>query len=219
MSASLLEEYKAYYTIRAARFKNNPKYKYSFEAENRVANAMLSCNELGEFREKLGNKNELCAGALIKDEYLIRKQFYDKHQEVVRVKASERILEKADNFTTALDVITLVTEEENKCSIEIAMDEAIREFHNAWDQLDRIEINENAEVPRKYRSELRDDTEEIKEGLRDAVHRLEENNDAWQPGWKLNLDDIMEHRHRRLLIYTDEQIKEKLAIYRAIVNR
>jgi hypothetical protein len=219
MSESLLEEYKAYYTVRSARFKNNPKYKYSYEAENRVAEAMLSCNELGEFKDKLGNKNELCTGALIKDEYLIRKQFYDKHQEVVRVKAAERILEKADNYTTALDIITLVQEEENKCSIEISMDEAIREFHSSWDQLDRIEIYENAEVPSKYKLELKEDIEEIKQSLKDSVTSLEENNDAWQPGWKLNLDDIMEHRHRRLLIYTDEQIKEKLAIYRAIVNR
>ncbi len=219
MSASLLEEYKAYYSVRSARFKDNPNYKHSYEAEKNVADAMLSCNELEEFRDKLGNKNELCAVALIKDEYLIRKKFYNKHQEVVRVKASERILEKADNYSTALDIITFVMDEENKCNIEISMDEAVREFHSSWDQLDRIEIYENAEVPEKYKSELAKEIEEIRQSLRQSVADLEENNDAWQPGWKLNLDSIMEHRHRRLLIYTDEQIREKLEKYRKIVNR
>lgn len=35
MPDSILEEYKAYYHVRAERYANNPNYKYSYEAEKK----------------------------------------------------------------------------------------------------------------------------------------------------------------------------------------
>jgi len=118
MSDSFLEEYKAYYNVRAERYANNPNYKHSYEAERNLSEAMQSCNELKEFKDKIGNLNEKCANALIKDKHLMRKAFYDDLKETVRVKAVDRILEKEPGCQTALDLATMVSEEENKGSIE-----------------------------------------------------------------------------------------------------
>lgn len=89
---------------------------------------MQSCNELIEFKDKIGNLNEKCAKALIEDKYLMRKAFYDEMKEIVRINASNRILEKESGCATALDIASMVSEEENKNSIEIYMDESNREL-------------------------------------------------------------------------------------------
>jgi len=121
MSNDLLQEYKAYYAIRAAKFEDNPNYKNSFEAEKNLSDAMQSCNTLEEFKDKIGNKNELCAVALVKDEALIEKTFFEKHKEEVRKLGPERILNKAGSFNNVMDLISMVNEEMNKNSIEISM--------------------------------------------------------------------------------------------------
>ncbi|MBU0489530.1 MAG: hypothetical protein KKD31_16425, partial [Bacteroidetes bacterium] len=128
MSDSLLQEYKDYYRVRAERYANNPNYKHSYEAEQTLSGAMQSCNELIEFKDKMGNLNEKCANALIKDKYIMDQAFFNEMLETVRVLASNRILEKVDNYEKVLDLITMVTDEENTNSIEISMDEAHREL-------------------------------------------------------------------------------------------
>ena len=219
MSDNALEEYKAYYITRAERFANNPNYKHSYEAEKNLSEAMQNCSILEEFKEKVGNLPEKCAIALIKDEHLVEKAFFDKHEEVVRVKAADRILEKAESCESAMDLVTLVTEVTNEVSILISMDESDREFHHRWGLMDEIEIYENAEVPDGYKKEFQETVAGIKESIVTAVTDLEANNASWQSDWKHKPDVVMEHRHRRLLPYSDEHIREQLSKYKSIVIR
>jgi hypothetical protein len=219
MSDNLLEEYKAYYAARAERFANNPKYKNSYEAEKILSGTMQSCSVLEEFKDKIGNKNELCANALLKDEYLIEKAFFEKHKEDIRKLAGERILSKIDQFTNSLDLAAMVVEEHNKNNIEISMDESHRLLAYDWFLVDLAEIYENAEVPDKYKNEMQTGAKEIRESIVKNVESIEKNNHAWEAGWKLKPDMIMEYRHKRLLPYSDEHIMEQTLKFKSIVNR
>lgn len=184
-----------------------------------LSEAMQSCNELIEFKGKIGNLNEKCANALIKDKYLMRKAFYEEMEETVRVKAVNRILEKEPGISYVMDLTSMVTEEENKGSIEISMDEANRELVHAWSLLDEIEVYENAEVPSAYKNDMMEIAKEYKESLNESVKRLEENNSHWQQDWKLIPEVVLEPRHIRLLPYSEKHIKEQLQKYKSIIDR
>ncbi len=215
----ILQQYKDYYRVRAERFADNPKYTNSYTAESNLSGAMQSCNELIEFKDKIGNLNELCANALIKDEYLIEQDFYNKHKEEVRVLAAKRILEKIDSCEDVNAVITLVLDVTNKNSVEISMDEYHREFQGDWKQMDDIEIFENAVVPSKYQSKMKETADDIKKRLVESIQGLEEEAHKFQPDWKYKPDLNTEHRHRRLIPYTDEHLNEQLAKYKSVINR
>ncbi len=216
---NLLEEYKAYYALRAERFANNPNYSNSYKAEKDLSEAMQSCNTLDEFKERMGNKNELCAIALAKDEYIIEKQFFEKHQEKIRQSAAENILAGVDNYDNVMDLISFITETENKNSIKISMDESNRMLIEEWSSLDTIEMFENAVVPDKYKNDMLNSAKNIKEEMNERVKSLEENNDAWESGWRLQPDVVLEYRHKRLLPYKDEHINEQLSKFKSIINR
>lgn len=219
MADQLFEEYKEYYKVRAQRFAGNKNYAYSFEAETNLANALLSCNELSEFKQKIGKLNHKCASALIMDKYIMSQAFFNEMKEVVRVLAGDRILQKAMSYKNVMDLISMVTEEENKGMIEVSMDESNRQFHYDWFLLDNIEIYENAEVPDSYKKEFMDYAQEVRASIQENVKSIEENNSHWQEGWKLNPDVVVEHRHRRLLPYKDEHVMEQLKKYKSITNR
>jgi len=163
MSQSLLEEYKDYYRVKAERYADNPNYKHSYEAEMKVSDAMQSCSVLEEFKDKLGNLNEKCANAIIKDQYIMRRDFYEEMQEHVRILGPERILEKVDEIETSLDIAQMVVEESNKNSIEISMDEST--LLSEWNLLDSIEVYGNAEVPSKYKSYMQEIVDDTKKSL------------------------------------------------------
>jgi len=219
MEPNYLQAYKDYYRVRAERFANNPNYKYSYEAESKLSDAMQSCNELIEFKEKIGNLNEQCASALVKDEHLLERDFYRKHQEHVRVLASLRILEQIDQCSNVTEVITLVMEEMNKNSLEISMDEAHREFQGDWFLMDQIEIYENAVVPDKYKAEFKATADEIKSDIIRSNKDAEEEARKFQPNFVMKPELNLEHRHRRLIPYSDEHLQEQLARYKSIINR
>lgn len=219
MSNDLLEEYKAYYKSRADRYANNPDYKFSYEAEMNLSKAMQSCNTLEEFKDKIGDLNEKCAIALVKDESLLEKNFYDKFKEIYRIKSSVNILAKVDECKTALDVAQMVVEETNKTSIEISMDEAHRQFYSDWDLIDDVIAYENAVVPDKYKNDMQKSAKEIAESINKNVEFIEENNESWQSGWKIIPDKNMEYRHFRLIPYSEEDTKNQLDKYKLITNR
>jgi len=219
MSDQLLEEYKMLYEARAARYEGNPNYSNSYQAEKNLSDAMNSCAVLEEFKSKIGNLNDACSIALVKDESLQEKKHFDKHQEKVRVKVADQILEKVDSCTTSTDVITMVSEVTNKISIEISMDESHRQLQSEWDYIDEINIYEQAEVPDKYKEKMKKSGAQLRARMIERLASLEKNNDAWQSGWKVIADLNLEHRNRRLLPYTDEHVNEQLNTYKAIVNR
>ena len=219
MEADYLQPYKDYYRVRAERFANNPNYKFSYEAESNLSSAMQSCNELIEFKDKLGNLNELCAIALIKDEHIMEQKFYEKHKETVRILAANRILEKVDNCSNTSELVTLVMEEINKNSLEISMDEYQREFQGDWFLLDDIEVYENAVVPSGYASDFQASADEIKAGIIKRNEETEFEARKFQPDYRMKPELNLDHRHRRLIPYSDAHLEEQMANYKSLVNR
>src|SRR5688572_8393116 len=121
--ANYLQDYKDYYRVRADRYAHDADYNETYAAEKKLFDAIDSCAELAEFKGKLGNLNELCAVALTRDEYKIRKNHYNDIKEIIRAKGPERIIEKAAGINEVNSLITMVGEEENKNMIEISMDD------------------------------------------------------------------------------------------------
>lgn len=219
MESNILEEYKLYYAARAEKYKNNPEYANSYKAEKQLSDAMQACSSLEDFKDDAVKLGKACGIALIKDENLIEKKYYEKHQEVFRVKASEKILEKIDSCETLLDVSALISEETSKTSVEESMDDSHRKVIDDWSQIDEIRIYENAVVPDKYKNYMMEMAADIKESLIEGVTMLEENNDPWQSGWKLIPEKALEYRHLRLLPFSKTHVEEQIAKYKSIINR
>ncbi|MFK7786082.1 MAG: hypothetical protein AB8B56_13255 [Crocinitomicaceae bacterium] len=219
MEPNYLHAYKDYYRVRAERYADNANYQHVFDAESNLSDAMQSCNELIEFKDKIGNLNELCASALVKDEHLMEKAFYEKHQEHIRVLAARRILDQIDQCSNTTELITLVMEEMNKNSLEISTDETHREFQGDWFLMDSIEVYENAKVPDKYASEFKTTADEIKAGIIKSNEDTEQEARKFQPDFVMNPALNLEHRHRRLIPYSDEHLQEQLAKYTSLINR
>ena len=216
--SDLLQEYKDYYRVRKEQYENNPNYKNTFETENAMFEAMNSCNELIEFKNKLGNLNEQNAVNLTKDQYIMRKKHYDELNEPVRVLASNRILEKSENIHSAQEIITVVGEEENKNSIEISMDESVRMFYtDSWTYLDNIDIYSNAKVPSKYQADMDKSRDKAIQNLKEEKEYIENNNQKWDPNWKYDPDQIQSFHHKRLVPYPDESLNEKLNEYKKYI--
>ena len=219
MSDQLLEEYKAYYRARSQRYADNPKYQNSYNAERALYEAMDSCNELAEFRDKLGNLNELCAVALIKDEHQIERDFYREHKETVRILMSQRVLERVEGCDNVMDAMNAVQEESSKNSLEISMDEWQREFQYDWKQLDDIEIFRNAEVPDAYKARMQETADDIQNRLLKSISDGEEEARKFQPDFTFKPELNLEHRHRRLIPYKDEHVQEQVNRYKTMINR
>jgi hypothetical protein len=219
MNTNYLQAYKDYYRVRAERYANNPHYTHSFEAESKLSEAMQSCNELIEFKDKIGNLNELCAIAIVKDEHFMEKAFFEKHQEDVRVLAARRILNQIDQCSNSTELITLVTEEMNKNSLEISMDETHRQFQEDWFLMDEIEVYENAVVPDHYKSEFQTAANDIKSGIIKNNEETEREAHKFKPDFIMKPELNLEHRHRRLIPYSEEHLQEQLTKYKSLINR
>lgn len=219
MEINYLQAYKDYYRVRAERFANNPNYTFSYEAESNLSAAMQSCNELIEFKDKIGNLNELCATALIKDEHIMEQAFYEKHQETIRVLAAKRILGKVDDCNDTTELTTLVIEEMNKNSLEISMDEFHRKFQGDWFLMDNIEVYENAVVPSSYKTDFQSTADEIKAEIIKGSAETEIEAQKFQPNFTMKPELNLEYRHRRLIPYSDEHLKDQMANYKSLINK
>lgn len=218
MSDPLWEEYQAYYRTRAERYAENPRYANTYRAEKNLSDLVQSCEEPQDFKDRLGNLNELCANALIKDECLMEKSHFEKHQEHIRIQSAVTILEKVDDFTQVMDLITMVTNVIQQNGIAVSLDEANRQFIYDWDYIDRAEIYAKAEVPDKYKSDMQESAAQMRRAIAESVRNLTADLQHWHQGWKINPEVNMEYRHRRLLPFTDDQIREQLAKFNAIIN-
>lgn len=212
-----LNDYIEYYRVRMDRYYNDPDYANSYQSEKAIFEAIAGCKELGDFKDRLGNLNELNAVALSKDEYKIRLDHYLSIQENIRALGPKRILEKADQFNEVFNLMTMIGEEENRNMIEVSMDD-ISIFRDAWPMMDQIEIYEQANVPSEYKAERLKYANEIKEGLRERYHETTLERRKWQPDWKFNFELIWEVRHRRTIPYDDGQVKEKIGQLKNILN-
>lgn len=220
MSNNILSKYKAYYATRAKKYSKNPKYKHTFAAEKKLSDAMQSCATLDEFRDKIGNLNELCGIALIKDQQLMMHEHFKKHQEHIRAKESEMILENIDQFDTIMDLLSHVNDVSAKISIQISMDESHPMlFYSYMFMIDNYLAYSNAEVPDKYKNEMKNWAEEIKLSLIQGCNTVESNNNAWQQGWKFDPDMCFEARHFNLSPLKEQQLREVRETYRNIIER
>lgn len=214
----LLQEYKDYYRARVKRYTSSSKYPHTRHAEEALCGAMEGCQTLEEFKDRIGDKNEKVAVALVKDQETIRKEGYHQLQEPIRAKASERILAQADQANTAQEIITLVMEETNKNSVEISMDEAVRVF-NDWKVLEDHRISTEAEVPDKWKAKQQQSAQDAAMSVMHTYEDLEKNNDSWESGWKMNFDLINEPRHRRFLPVPDEVVQARIQQTKNILGR
>lgn len=215
--SDFLSDYKNYYQARANRFANDSDFPETNRAEQNLCNAVLSCNQLEDLRDKMGNLNDQVAVAQTIDKYNIRQKHYLEIKEIIRAKGPERIISKAGNYGKVMDLITMVTEEENKNSIEITTD-SIDPFDD-WMLLERIEVYENAEVPEKYKSEMKESVEEMKKSIRESLERNETEYKKWIPSYQFNSNLVFEERHRRTFPFKDEDVKIRLEEFKKITNR
>lgn len=207
--SDFLKDYKAYYAARAKRFEGDKDYPNMEKAEADLNKAMQSCNELVEFKDRLGNLNELCAVALIKDQYKIRLDHYLEIKEVIRALGPQRIIEKADGHNNVMDLITMVTGEENINMIEITLDDASA-LKSYWFMLERIEEYERAEVPDKWKKDHQESADDNKKSICEGLALMETEYSKWKEGWKFNPLLVSEERHRRNLSYPEEEIEKKI---------
>ncbi len=218
MSDSLLEEYKAYYKTRADKYAGNPNFPNYYDAELRLSDAMQGCAVLEEFKDRIGDLNERCANALTKDQNILELKHFEKHKEDVRALLPKRILEKLPSCANVNDLITMVTEESNKNMIEISLDEANRFFVSDWEYVDTAEVYANAVVPDKYKKQMQDWANTVRKSIADGAKSTEADLQHWKEGFRLNPDVIFEYRHRRLLPYADEHVREQMERFKKIIN-
>lgn len=198
---------------------NNDNYKHSYQIESKILKAIQSSNSMEEFKIKLGNLNELCAIALVKDEAIIEKDFFEKHKEEIRKLAPMRILERLNEINNPIDLGIMITEETNKNSLEISSDEAHRQLIYDWHLVDDITIYENAEVPEKYKSGMREIVNSVKELLVSSIDDIEKTMQAWEDNWRVKPEINLEYRHKRLYPFKEEHIKEQIEKYKQIIKR
>lgn len=213
-----LKDYQDYYRVRMERYENDPDYKFSYQSEKAIYDAIMSCNELVNFRDALGNKNELNAVALTKDQYTMRLDHYLEILETIRALGPERIMSKADKFDNVMDLMEMVNEEELINIREISLDH-IYFFRDSLVVLDNIEVYESSNIPDKYKREYKGYAEDSRKDLNERLVELEKEMDQWKSGYRFDFDLIMQERHRRLIPFTDDVIHEKINELKKIVNR
>lgn len=213
----LLIDYKAYYKARADRFEGDDKYPFSYQSEKALSDAMDSCNELIEFKDKIGDLNVKNAIALVKDKETARLKHYEETQESVRAFGPKFVLERVPSATTDMDLVEIATKADHEAMMLITMDLMIDHFYSdiipSLETLDMLKTIEGAE---KYRSDIdysiSFEIKSIKEGVQDLV----KNAQSWQEGWQFNADLIWEFRHRRKIPLPEEVLKQRLNEYKNI---
>jgi len=208
------QEYLDYYRVRMSKYENNPLYKNSYQSEKSTFDALNSCENLEEFRSKLGNENLPLknAVALTRDQSLARKELYEAIKEFIRKKAPEQILEMTETVQTVNELTKRANEIGAAVSIEIAIDLMTSYFYNDFLVLENIEVWQNAEIPAEWYKEIREEwvQETIAEGRKTWQNSVVPESQKWSSDWKFNFDLIWEDRHRRLIPVPDDVVKKRI---------
>lgn len=207
----LLADYKAYYKTRMDRYENDAFYPYSYQTEKALFEAMDSCNELIEFKEKIGDLNTKNAIALVKDQETARLAHFTPLQENVRALGPQWILEKIDNAADANEVVTISMEMDQKASLAIAMDGFIDAvWGDLIPQLENLEVMQKAEFPGQYEAERQSEIQEIENNIREKITDLHQQARNWDSNWSLNYELVWEHRHRKKIPLSDEVLTKRI---------
>jgi len=207
----LLEDYKSYYKARMDRYENDPFYPHSYQSEKALYESMNSCNELIEFKEKLGDLNIKNAIALVKDQETARLNHYTEQQEDVRSLGPKWILEKIDQATDANEVVTISMEMDQKASLAITIDGFVDAvWQDMIPQLENLEVMKNAIMPTKYEASRQADIQETEAKIQTDLKDLQNQARDWDANWTLNLDLVWEHRHRKKIPLRDETLEQRI---------
>lgn len=211
----LLADYKAYYKSRMDRWEGNPMYPNSYQSEKALFLAMDSCNELLEFKDKMGDLNIKNAIALVKDKETARLKHYEELKETVRAKGPQFILERIDQANSDMDVVEISTKADHEALILISVDLLTDHFYgDIIPRLETLDMLRNAEVPDKYSSNIQESIGEQIQKIKEGVADLEKNAQSWQQGWQFNPDLIWEHRHRKKMPLPDAVLEKRLNGYK-----
>ena len=215
----LFEDYKAYYLTRSKRYAGNPNLKRSAAAEKALSDALQSCSKLEEFKDKMGNKNELCATALTLDQAEYRMRVFTELKETVRAKGEAQILkvcEPIENVTQLIQTSVDIMLENSKEISEDTM--AVGFFKGVIFQLERIDAYDQAEVPAEYQSKMKQWAEDERKSIRDGHKSHVEETRKFHPNYTFKTELLWEHRHRRLIPLPDDVLTKRINQLNNILN-
>jgi len=208
---SLLEDYKAYYKVRMDRYENDPLFPHSFQSEKALFEAIDSCSELSEFRDKIGNLMTENAKALVKDKASARLNHYTDLEETIRATAPRRILDSVDSAADVNAIAQISSEIEQEVSNEISADG----FYDVVGSdliplLEELDITKNARIPSQYEPERQRTIADLENSIRERILDTKEQANQWKAGWNFDLSIIWETRHRKKIALDDSQLEKRL---------
>lgn len=220
MADQRLEEYRAYYKARTERYAGNPHRKHSYEAEKKLSDLFDRYDTLEEIGQNLGHLNVDCAFAGERDQYEMESEYYESVQEPVRKKGADDILANLDKYTDLNDMMTMVTDQTNKNSVEVMSDEGSgKALLENWKRIDEIDIYNNAVVPAKYKSNMMEAVANTKKSIVEDIKSTEDTLGKWIEGWRMKPELTREYRYRLIMPYSDEEIEAHLKKFKNIINR
>lgn len=215
------QEYIDYYRTRLRKYENNSLYKNSYESEKALLDAIAACEKLEDFKaacdkDKLPFKN---AVALMRDQETAWEKHYLEIKETIRAHGSREILNYLDEANDLPALIARINELRQKNSNEVSIDGFTDHFYSAFTALENVEVWERAEVPSRWKSEMK---ENIKESIKSSreVYRSETLPSArmYDPNYHFDYDLVWEDRHRRLIPVKDETIKRRLEQFKSLIE-
>lgn len=213
-----LADYKEYYRARAARWADNPRYQRMYAAEQALSDAMDSCTELEQFRQRMGDLNERCAVAWVMDKYSMEAALFAEIHEPVRAQVARQVLERAPACRTANQVNEVCAKAEMDWMIPISMDERVRGFAD-WKLLEDLEVEQRADIPSRWDADRRASIERDTRAVRDGYASDEEYAQPWQPGWRYDFEQVFQYRHRRLIPVHDQVVRRRIAQVEQLLGR
>jgi hypothetical protein len=117
-----------------------------------------------------------------------------------------------DNITTDMDLVEKVNNINSEVSIEVSVDNLIRQFIYDLDSLENIEVWQNAEVPAEYKQRVNIEySEENKAEYQKILNgNILPRAKEWDPNWDFDYSLLWEERHRRRIFFSDELLKKRI---------
>lgn len=227
MADKNLEEYRAYYDARAERYANNPKKKHSYEAECKIRDLFYKYDSLEEIKEHFGSLNIECAFAKWRDQYEMESEYYESVQDPVRKKCADQILAELENYpktglsnSSIIDMSTIIGKITDQNNIDVFYDESGgKALLEEWINIDEIDVDMNAVMPQRYKREFQNRADILKKEMIERAGYKESNFQTWTQGKHLDAELVWEPRYRRLMPFSDADIKENMAKYREFIKR
>ena len=211
----LLSDYQAYYKVRMERYEGQPLRAHSYASEKALYDAIASCQQLEEFKDKIGNLNIKNAIATVKDREKAFLDHYQSLQETVRAKEAEMTLARIDAAASDMDVVEIASKASQEALVLITLDLFTDHFYtDIIPRLETIDVLRNMDAPEKYAADIQKSIQTEKADIKEGVAKLEEDAQSWKSGWKFNPDLIWEHRHRKKIPLPNEVLKQRLNEYK-----